>query len=274
MAALTVLVLPLLHEFAIQHQLYEIPPGILSTLSEYVRRVRDVPNFSYLLAFVGGLTLGIWTDAILTGNKARRSEKYAALGDRAVRVREAIQMELDNVNRQRDHASASLLAEVNSLMLDLRKAGIPVPFAAGAGGAAVGAGVIAGAFVEGWSAAITGAAAAKHNAAATAVARAIKARPRSKPSYVIGLNVLVIPSADAPFRCQGTRHRDRPRSLKVAGPEMAIGWGWDVASSQECGSSALGVRLVPEADLFASIIGIHYRRKSLTANLNGNTRRP
>ena len=67
--------------------------------------------------------------AILTGNKGRRSEKYAALGDRAVRIREAIQMELEKVDRQRDHASASLLAEVNSLMLDLRKAGIPVPFA-------------------------------------------------------------------------------------------------------------------------------------------------
>ena len=129
LGALTVLVLPILHEFAIQHQLYDIPTGSVSTLLEYVRRIGDIPHFEYVLAFVGGLTLGIWTDAILTGNKGRRSEKYAALGDRAVRVREAIQMELDKVDRQRDHASASLLAEVNSLMLDLRKAGIPVPFA-------------------------------------------------------------------------------------------------------------------------------------------------
>src|SRR6476660_1399656 len=129
LAALTVLVLPILHEFAIQHQLYNIPTGSVSTLLEYVRRIGDIPHFGYVLAFVGGLTLGIWTDAILTGNKGRRSEKYAALGDRAVRVREAIQMELSNVERQRDHASASLLAEVNSLMLDLRKARLPVPFA-------------------------------------------------------------------------------------------------------------------------------------------------
>ena len=128
LAALTVLVLPILHEFAIQHQLYDIPTGSVSTLLEYVRRIGDIPHFGYVLAFVGGLTLGIWTDAILTGNKGRRSEKYAALGDRAVRVREAIQMEL-RVDRQRDHASASLLAEVNSLMLDLRKARLPVPFA-------------------------------------------------------------------------------------------------------------------------------------------------
>ena len=131
MAALTVLVLPILHEFAIQHQLYDIPTGSVSTLLEYVRRIGDIPHFEYVLAFVGGLTLGIWMDAILTGNIGRRSFLYAALGDRAVRVREAIQMELGNVDRQtrRDHASASLLAEVNSLMLDLKKAGIPVPFA-------------------------------------------------------------------------------------------------------------------------------------------------
>ena len=129
LAALTVLVLPLLHEFAIQHQLYEIPPGILSTLSEYVRRVSDVPNFSYLLAFIGGLTLGTWIDAILKGTEGRQSEKYAALADKASRLTEAIQIELGNINRQRDHASASLLAEVNALMLDLRRARIPVPLA-------------------------------------------------------------------------------------------------------------------------------------------------
>src|ERR1700730_5415120 len=61
--------------------------------------------------------------------KGVQSKTYAALGDKAIHVRQAIQMELDNVRRQRDHAPASLLAEVNSLMFDLRKAGIPVPFA-------------------------------------------------------------------------------------------------------------------------------------------------
>jgi hypothetical protein len=65
LAALTVLVLPLLHKFATQHQLYKIPPGILSTLSEYVQRVSDVPNFTYWLAFIGGLTLGTWVDATI-----------------------------------------------------------------------------------------------------------------------------------------------------------------------------------------------------------------
>src|SRR6478672_338578 len=72
-------------------------------------------------------------------------------------------------------------------------------------GAAAGAGVIAGVLVEGWSAALRGAATAKHSAAAIAVARAIETRPRSELSYIIGLNFLVIPGADAPFRCQGTR---------------------------------------------------------------------
>jgi hypothetical protein len=129
LAALTVLVLPILHEFTLQHQLFDNPTESVSTLLGYVRRIGDIPYFEYVVAFVGGLTLGTWIDAILTGTEGRQSEKYAALGDRAVRVREAIQMELNNVDRQRDHAPASLLAEVNSLTLDLRKAGIPVPFA-------------------------------------------------------------------------------------------------------------------------------------------------
>ena len=90
LAALTVLVLPLLHKFATQHQLYEIPPGILSTLSEHVQRVSDVPNFNYLLAFIGGLTFGTWIDAILRGTEGRRSEKYAALAGKAGRLKEAI----------------------------------------------------------------------------------------------------------------------------------------------------------------------------------------
>ena len=129
LAALAVLLLPILHEFALQHQVYNNPPESVSTFLGYVRSLGDLPHFEYVLAFVGGLTLGIWLDAILTGTDWHQSKKYAALADKAVRVREAIQLELGKVDRQRDHASPSLLAEVNSLMLDLRKAGIPVPFA-------------------------------------------------------------------------------------------------------------------------------------------------
>ena len=129
LAALTVLVLPILHEFALQHHLYDNPTGSVSTFLGYVRRIGDIPNFGYVFVFVGGLTLGTWIDAILAGTVGHQSEKYAALGDKAIRVRQAIQTELEKVDRQRDHASAPLLAEVNSLMLDLRNAGIPVPFA-------------------------------------------------------------------------------------------------------------------------------------------------
>ena len=126
LAALAVLLLPILHEFALQHQVYNNPPESVSTFLGYVR---SLPHFEYVLAFVGGLTLGIWVDAILTGTDWHQSKKYAALADKAVHVREAIQLELGKVDRQRDHASPSLLADVNSLMLDLRKSGIPVPFA-------------------------------------------------------------------------------------------------------------------------------------------------
>ena len=129
LAALIVLALPILHEFTLQHHLYDNPADSSWIPVGSVRRIGEIPHYAYVLAFVGGLTLGIWIDALLTGTAGRRSEKHAALSDRAFRIREDIQSELGNVDRQRDHASPSLLAEVNSLMLDLRKAGIPVPFA-------------------------------------------------------------------------------------------------------------------------------------------------
>ena len=130
LAALAVLVLPILHEFSLQHHIYTNPPESVSIFLGYVLRIGEIPHFEYLLAFVGGLTLGTWIDATLTGTEGRQSKKYAALADKTIRVREAIQTELGKVDRQRDHASASLLAEVvNSLILDLRKTGIPVPFA-------------------------------------------------------------------------------------------------------------------------------------------------
>ncbi|MGB6197269.1 MAG: hypothetical protein WBF49_13165, partial [Methyloceanibacter sp.] len=115
LAALAVLLLPILHEFALQHQVYNNPPDSVSTFLGYVR---SLPHFEYVLAFVGGLTLGIWVDAILTGTDWHQSKKYAALADKAVHVREAIQLELGKVDRQRDHASPSLL--VRRQLLDAR----------------------------------------------------------------------------------------------------------------------------------------------------------
>jgi hypothetical protein len=127
LAALAVLLLPILHDVALQHQVYNNPPESVSTFLG-LRSLGDLPHFEHVLAFVGGLTLGIWIDALLTRTDWSQSKKYA-LADKAVRAREAIQLELGKVDRQRDHASPSLLADVNSLMLDLRKAGIPVPLA-------------------------------------------------------------------------------------------------------------------------------------------------
>ena len=107
LAALAVLLLPILHEFVHQHQVYNNPPESVSTFLGYVRSLGDLPHFEYVLAFVGGLTLGIWIDAILTGTDWPQSKKYAALADKAVRVRETIQLEMGKVDRQRDHASPS-----------------------------------------------------------------------------------------------------------------------------------------------------------------------
>src|SRR5215510_8128989 len=129
LAALVVLVLPIVHEFALENHIYDSPAESISTLFGYVRKIGEIPHYQYVLAFVGGLTLGTWTDAILAGTKGRKSDMYTELANRAFQLRETIQAELGNVNRQRDHASPSLLAEVNSLMLDMKKAGIPVPIA-------------------------------------------------------------------------------------------------------------------------------------------------
>jgi hypothetical protein len=129
LAALVVLLLPILSEIVLQYHLYENQTESVSTLLAYARRIGQIPHFEYVLAFVGGLTLGTWIDTILIGSAGRQSKKYASLADKVIRVGEAIQIELGRVDRQRDHASASLLAEVSSLMLDLKKAGIPVPFA-------------------------------------------------------------------------------------------------------------------------------------------------
>ena len=43
LAALTVLVLPILHEFAIQHQLYDIPTGSVSTASCWIPKPSPCP---------------------------------------------------------------------------------------------------------------------------------------------------------------------------------------------------------------------------------------
>jgi hypothetical protein len=34
-----------------------------------VRRIGGIPHFEYVLAFVGGLTLGTWIDAIIMGTE-------------------------------------------------------------------------------------------------------------------------------------------------------------------------------------------------------------
>src|SRR5262245_32173865 len=89
---------------------------------------------------------------------------------------------------------------------------------------AAGAGFTVGAFVGGRTAVVNGAAAARRNATPIALAYAIEARPRSKPSYIIGSSFLVIPGADAPSRCQGTRYWDGRRSATLR-PQTAVGWG-------------------------------------------------
>jgi len=80
LAALAVLLLPILHEFAPQHQVYNNPPESVSTFLGYVRSLGDLPHFEHVLAFVGGLTLGIWiytpSSRELIGPNRRNTQRW------------------------------------------------------------------------------------------------------------------------------------------------------------------------------------------------------
>jgi hypothetical protein len=130
-ALLTLLALPLLEDvavhFARQHHTYDNPIKIISTLADFARRIGDIPNLEYVLAFVGGMTFATLTDAFLRRSAQRQAKNYALLGDKATHLGQLIEIELGSAHRRRDHAPPSLLAEVNSLMVDLKRVGIPVP---------------------------------------------------------------------------------------------------------------------------------------------------
>lgn len=131
LAVLTLLALPLLQDvavqFARQHHSYDTPISIVSALADFARRIGDIPNLAYMLAFIGGMTFATVIDAFLRRIEQRQSKNYALLGDKAIQLGQLIEIELGSANRRRDHPPPSLLAEVNSLMVDLKRVGIPVP---------------------------------------------------------------------------------------------------------------------------------------------------
>ena len=100
---------------------------VLSTLANQARKIGGVPNIEYVLVFLGGMTFATLIDAFLERIARRRSKNYILLGDKAVRLGQSIQTELESLARRRDHPPPTLLAEVNALMVELKEAGIPVP---------------------------------------------------------------------------------------------------------------------------------------------------
>jgi hypothetical protein len=131
LAVLILLALPLLQDvavpFAQQHHSYDNPMRIVSTLADFARRIGDIPSLAYVLAFVGGMTFAALIDAFLRRIEQRHSKNYALLGDKAIHLSQLIESELGSAHRRRDHPPPSLLAEVNSLMVDLKRVGIAVP---------------------------------------------------------------------------------------------------------------------------------------------------
>ncbi len=131
LAVLTFLVLPLLQDVAAQvarqHHLYDNPIRVVSALADFARKISEIPNLEYVLAFIGGMTFATLIDAFLREIEQRQSKNYTLLGDKAIHLGQLIEIELGSAHRRRDHAPPSLLGEVNSLMVDLRRVGIPVP---------------------------------------------------------------------------------------------------------------------------------------------------
>jgi hypothetical protein len=100
---------------------------VLSTLANQARKIAGMPNIEYVLVFLGGMTFAALMDAFLERVERRQSKNYVLLGDKAVRLGQSIQTELESPTRRRDHPPPTLLAEVNALMVELKEAGIPVP---------------------------------------------------------------------------------------------------------------------------------------------------
>jgi hypothetical protein len=100
---------------------------VLSTLANQARKIAGMPNIEYVLVFLGGMTFAALMDAFLERVERRQSKNYVLLGDKAVRLGQSIQTELESLSRRRDHPPPTLLAEVNALMVELKEAGIPVP---------------------------------------------------------------------------------------------------------------------------------------------------
>jgi len=130
LAIVMILGLPLLQEMAVQFgwsDSYEDPMRTISAAADNARSIGNNPDFEYLLAFVGGMTFATLLNAFLGRTEKRRSKNYALLGDKVLRLAHSIQAEMESVSRRRDHPPPPLLGEVNSLMEDLKEAGIPVP---------------------------------------------------------------------------------------------------------------------------------------------------
>jgi hypothetical protein len=129
-ALLLLLALPLLQELAIQlagaDPFYENAASVISPFAERARRIIDNPAFNYALTFIGGMTFATLADAFFKKAEQRQSTNRALLGDKASRLGRLIQMEL-----QRSYGGATmrrrLCWRVNALMIDLERAGMPVP---------------------------------------------------------------------------------------------------------------------------------------------------
>ena len=88
--------------------------------------IASIPYFESLLIFVGGLTLGVWVDALLRrfdAQRPSRAELLATLGKRSIRLSSDIGVALSNYEEH--EFPSSIFAEIRSIYVEYEKYRLP-----------------------------------------------------------------------------------------------------------------------------------------------------
>jgi hypothetical protein len=129
LAALAVLALPIFQEFLVElaqrHHLFENPGDRALSLLGYVQRIAHIRYFKDLLMFVAGLTLGVWTDALLKSSVA--GGHMASLGQRAIDLGNKIIVTIETNTDLDTFHQQFLFADIRGLSVELGKLGLTHP---------------------------------------------------------------------------------------------------------------------------------------------------
>jgi hypothetical protein len=133
-AALTVIVLPVLGEFAVQSArglgLYDNPTGFIQGVFGGLASLAEHPWYPVLVAFVGGLFIGSWFDRLARRSDYKqpsKAQRSRDLGKRATYMAIRIQEHLRYGGFDPSDSLDRIVPDAISLMIDFQKAGLPAP---------------------------------------------------------------------------------------------------------------------------------------------------